>query len=67
MSLDSYIWDVERPAAPESVLTPSSPLVSIKYNPKDPHVLIGGMYNGLVGKSPFYLYVVINSTASKEE
>ena len=50
MCLDSYIWNVEHPSAPESVLTPASPLVSIKYNPKDPHVLVGGMYNGLVGK-----------------
>ena len=54
MCLDSYIWNVEHPSAPESVLTPSSPLVSIKYNPKDPHVLVGGMYNGLVGTHPLF-------------
>ena len=48
MSLDSYIWDLENPNAPEQTLTPTSPLVCIKYNPKDPHILVGGSYNGLL-------------------
>ncbi|TPX68025.1 hypothetical protein SpCBS45565_g03401 [Spizellomyces sp. 'palustris'] len=48
MSYDSYIWDVENPNTPDQTLTPPSPLVSIKYNPKDPHVLVGGCYNGLI-------------------
>ncbi|KAI8587487.1 Dynein intermediate chain 2, axonemal [Geranomyces variabilis] len=48
MSFDSYIWDVENPNSPDQTLTPPSPLVSLKYNPKDPHVLVGGCYNGLV-------------------
>jgi dynein intermediate chain 2 len=48
MSLDSYIWDLENPNAPDQTLTPPSPLVCIKYNPKDPHVLVGGSYNGLL-------------------
>ncbi|KAJ3337869.1 Dynein intermediate chain 2, axonemal [Kappamyces sp. JEL0680] len=48
MSLDSYIWDVENPNAPDQTLTPTSPLVCIKYNPKDPHILVGGSYNGLL-------------------
>uniref|UniRef100_A0A8B9IDW3 Dynein axonemal intermediate chain 2 n=1 Tax=Anser cygnoides TaxID=8845 RepID=A0A8B9IDW3_ANSCY len=46
MSLDSYIWDLENPNKPELVLKPSSPLVSLEYNPKDAHVLVGGCYNG---------------------
>lgn len=48
MAIDSYIWDVENPNVPDQVITPSSPLVCLKYNPKDPHVLVGGSYNGLV-------------------
>ncbi|KAJ3016496.1 UNVERIFIED_CONTAM: Dynein intermediate chain 2, axonemal [Siphonaria sp. JEL0065] len=48
MSFDSYIWDVENPNVPDQTLTPSSPLVCIKYNPKDPHILVGGSYNGLL-------------------
>jgi dynein intermediate chain 2 len=48
MSLDSYIWDVENPNAPDQTLSPTSPLVCLKYNPKDPHVLVGGCYNGLL-------------------
>lgn len=32
--------------APETTLSPSSPLVSIEYNPKDTHCLLGGQYNG---------------------
>ncbi|NXE14387.1 DNAI2 protein, partial [Lophotis ruficrista] len=46
MSFDSYIWDLENPNKPELVLKPSSRLVSLEYNPKDSHVLLGGCYNG---------------------
>ncbi|KXS16505.1 WD40 repeat-like protein [Gonapodya prolifera JEL478] len=46
-SLDSYIWDVENPNAPDQTLTPQgSGLVCLKYNPKDPHILVGGCYSG---------------------
>eukprot|EP00056_Hartaetosiga_gracilis_P004200 m.72507 g.72507 ORF g.72507 m.72507 type:complete len:579 (+) comp11741_c0_seq1:115-1851(+) len=48
ISYHSYIWDLENPNAPELALTPSSPLVSIRYNPKDVHILLGGLYNGQV-------------------
>lgn len=48
MSTDSYIWNMERPNAPETTLSPSSPLVSIEYNMKDGHVLLGGQYNGQI-------------------
>lgn len=47
-STDSYIWNIERPNAPEMTLSPSSPLVSIEYNMKDSHVLLGGQYNGQI-------------------
>ena len=53
MSYDSYIWDVEVPNEPDQTLTPNSPLVCIKYNPKDPHVLVGGSYNGSLGKKKY--------------
>ena len=48
MSYDSYIWDIENPNQPDQTLIPNSPLVSIKYNPKDPHILVGGSYNGIL-------------------
>jgi len=48
MCMDSYIWDIENPNVIDQTITPSSPLVTLKYNPKDPHILIGGSYNGLV-------------------
>ncbi|KAJ1340367.1 hypothetical protein BSLG_005009 [Batrachochytrium salamandrivorans] len=48
MSLDSYIWDIENPNTPEQTLSPESLIVCIKYNPKDPHILVGGSYNGLL-------------------
>nr|XP_025046201.1 dynein intermediate chain 2, axonemal [Pelodiscus sinensis] len=48
MSYDSYIWDLESPNRPEQLLRPSSPLVSLEYNPKDSHVLVGGCYNGQI-------------------
>jgi len=44
----SYIWDVNNPNTPETSLTPPSPLVCLEYNPKDPNLLVGGSYNGLV-------------------
>jgi dynein intermediate chain 2 len=48
MSYDSYIWDVENSTTPDQTLISPSPLVSIKYSAKDPHVLVAGCYNGLV-------------------
>jgi len=47
--LDSYIWDIENPNKPDLVLKPVSPLLCLEYNPKDPHVLLGGCYNGQLG------------------
>jgi len=48
MSILSYIWDVNNPNTPELELQPSSALCCLEYNPKDPHLLVGGSYNGLV-------------------
>ncbi|KAM5273358.1 dynein axonemal intermediate chain 2 [Ctenodactylus gundi] len=48
MSLDSYIWDLENPNRPEMALKPSSPVVTLEYNPKDSHVILGGCYNGQI-------------------
>jgi len=48
MSEASYIWDVNNPNTPEASLSPASPLCCLEYNPKDPHLLVGGSYNGLV-------------------
>lgn len=47
-STTSYIWDVENPNFPEQEIQPASPLCCLEYNPKDPHVLVGGCYNGLI-------------------
>jgi len=47
-SINSFIWDVNNPNTPETTLTPASPLCCLEYNPKDPHLLVGGSYNGLI-------------------
>lgn len=48
LPVKSYIWDVQKPNTPESSVHPSSPLLSLRFNPKNPETLIGGCYNGLV-------------------
>ncbi|XP_006886454.1 PREDICTED: dynein intermediate chain 2, axonemal [Elephantulus edwardii] len=48
MGFESYIWDMEHPNKPEMSLKPSSPLVTVEYNPKDSHILLGGCYNGQI-------------------
>jgi dynein intermediate chain 2 len=45
---NSYIWNLERPNKPEFTLKSISPIVSLEYNPKDSHILVGGCYNGLI-------------------
>ena len=64
----SYIWDVNNPNTPELQLTPLSPLCCLEYNPKDPHFLVGGSYNGLVscfdtrtGETPKDTSIIENS------
>mmetsp|Transcript_31317 Transcript_31317/g.43427 ORF Transcript_31317/g.43427 Transcript_31317/m.43427 type:complete len:570 (+) Transcript_31317:288-1997(+) len=46
MPVSSYVWDVNNPNTPETVLTPASQMVCAVYNPKDPNILISGLYNG---------------------
>lgn len=48
MEKNSYIWDINNPNSPDAELQPSSPLVSLKYNPRQTDHLVGGCYNGLV-------------------
>eukprot|EP00002_Diphylleia_rotans_P016056 TRINITY_DN311_c0_g1_i3.p1 TRINITY_DN311_c0_g1~~TRINITY_DN311_c0_g1_i3.p1 ORF type:complete len:496 (+),score=87.81 TRINITY_DN311_c0_g1_i3:405-1892(+) len=48
LPLHSYIWDIENPNYPEQEITPVSPLVSLRYNPKESHFLVGGSYNGVI-------------------
>ena len=48
MSKRSYIWDVNAPNKPDFYLRSPSQLCFVNYNPKDPHILSGGLYNGQV-------------------
>ncbi|XP_039937647.1 dynein axonemal intermediate chain 2 [Hirundo rustica] len=48
MNFDSYIWDLEKPYTPELTLKPSSPVVTLEYNSKDWHHVLGGCYNGQI-------------------
>lgn len=50
VSNNSYIWDLMCPNEPELALKPISPLVSVEFNPKDSHSLVGGCYNGQLGE-----------------
>ncbi|XP_045451062.1 dynein axonemal intermediate chain 2 [Melitaea cinxia] len=45
----SYIWDIENANAPELVIVPPQPLLDLQYNPRDQHILAGGLMNGQVG------------------
>jgi dynein intermediate chain 2 len=49
ISFDSYIWEIENPNRPETILKSTSPMLCLEYNPKDPHTLAGGYYNGQIG------------------
>lgn len=48
MSTSSHIWDVTNPNEPLMNLVPPSPLTAIEYYGKDPHLIAGGSYNGVV-------------------
>ena len=39
----------DNPNRPDTVLKPNSPMLCLDYNPKDPHTLAGGCYNGQLG------------------
>ncbi|KEG12992.1 dynein [Trypanosoma grayi] len=48
MNTNSYVWDVMNPNAPVETLVTPSPLCSIEHYPKDPHIIAGGSWNGIV-------------------
>ncbi|XP_019749168.1 dynein intermediate chain 2, axonemal-like isoform X1 [Hippocampus comes] len=48
LSKDSYIWDIESPNKPRSVLKPTSQLVCLAYNPQDLNFLVSGSLNGQI-------------------
>ena len=51
----------ENPNKPELTLKPVSPLVCVEYNPKDSHVLLGGCYNGQIGKKIYNILCSISN------
>lgn len=48
MSTNSHIWDILNPNEPTETLVTASPLCSIEYYSKDPHLIAGGSWNGVV-------------------
>ncbi|GAB1598530.1 dynein intermediate chain 3, ciliary [Argonauta hians] len=48
-SLYSYTWSIENTNQPDMALHPPSSIVTIEYNPKDSHILLGGCFNGQIG------------------
>lgn len=38
----------ENANAPELTITPPQPLLDLQYNPRDQHILVGGLMNGQV-------------------
>ena len=52
----SMLVFLENPNKPELALKPVSPLVCLEYNPKDPHILVGGCYNGQLGIVLRYIF-----------
>lgn len=48
LPMKSYIWALANPNAPERTLIPQSPLMCLRYHHKQPDLLVGGCYNGLV-------------------
>ncbi|KPA84631.1 putative dynein [Leptomonas pyrrhocoris] len=48
MSTNSHIWDILNPNEPSETLVTPSPLCSIEYYTKDPHLIAGGSWNGVV-------------------
>lgn len=48
-SYDSYVWDIDSPNKPSETLSPqNSPCVTLEYNPKDQHIVLGGCLNGQI-------------------
>lgn len=43
MATEGYIWSLENPNYPESVLKSPSPIMSLSFNNKNPSELLGGL------------------------
>merc|ERR1719222_1017119 len=48
MPMSSFIWDISERNVPLTELRATSPLICCQYNNKNPDVLAGGSYNGLL-------------------
>lgn len=48
----------DNPNKPDTVLRPNSPMLCLEYNPKDPHTLAGGCYNGQLGELYKYMHIM---------
>jgi dynein intermediate chain 2 len=46
--VNSYVWNIENSNKPEIVLKPPSSALCLEYNPKDSHIILGGLYSGQV-------------------
>ena len=46
MPLNSYIWNLNNPNAPEKTLSPPSSLCTMVFNHKNSDIIVGGSYNG---------------------
>ena len=45
---ECYTWNVENSNKPETILRPPSMALCLEYNPKDSHVILGGLHSGQV-------------------
>lgn len=45
---DCYLWDVQNPNFPLSIITPPAPAPCVEYNPKDNHILASGLATGQI-------------------
>jgi WD40 repeat protein len=48
MPNEAYIWDINNPNSPISILESPSPVTCLKFNQKSVGVIAGGTYSGLV-------------------
>lgn len=48
MNTNSHIWDTMNPNEPSETLVTPSPLCSVEFYTKDPHMIAGGSWNGVV-------------------
>lgn len=48
LSTEGFIWNLENPNHPETILKSPSPIVSLSFNNKNPSELIGGLMSGQI-------------------